>query len=614
MPGRGEFVVDENTKEFEHPVDEIAKIKDIMYEHVKGARVKDGQVFQTLEDFQQHVRDGFWNPMSGIGSRDDPGVYNYAYIPVSMSPQEATAYYASGGIPAVITDKKAKGVLLNGYTFEGDGWTPDEFKRMHDYCEQIEGGVAISNSLRDGLIYGGAIAYPRFKQDTVRSLEMTVKELLDEGVITKDCIDHFVTTDRWNCVLVPNWNVTARDYLTPSHYYIPIGGVKVATQRSAIVRPKMLPYWGMLPQIGWGVSDFEGYISSVLAYQITIASIPIMAQQMSLLFHEIPIDGVMAQNGEEAIDWLLAHNDQVMRSWSLTHPVSISSFGKVGAVERHYENFDQLVMMLRQDVGARSEMPESVIFPSQPTGLADSRGEDVLLKQAESIQKIAITVRPQFRNLCRMIALSCFGPEYFSGAQGRQKLSTLALSFNPPSVQSAKEKAESGGKFADFVSKLSAPDLLPVDMVLELSKQFFPDVEISKELMQRITAIPESQTPPDYAKVLAAGGLIEKLVGGQPPGLEKVLAQGDLPKQLASIMVADGSNGNGHSHPQRLMNYRLAAIEKAVKAVSEMPEPGPVRVVIDQKPVRKTYKGKRDAFGNIDLDSIVVTEEVIEEK
>jgi hypothetical protein len=62
------------------------------------------------------------------------------------------------------------------------------------------------------------------------------------------------------------------------------------------------------------------------------------------------------------------------------------------------------------------------------------------------------------------------------------------------------------------------------------------------------------------------------------------------------------------------MNYRLAAIEKAVKAVSEMPEPGPVRVVIDQKPVRKTYKGKRDAFGNIDLDSIVVTEEVIEEK
>ena len=217
-------VSDAAEKEANHSLDDIAEIKRIMYGATLARRAEVGDSFQTVDEFCKKVHDGFWNPRSGIGSQDDPGRYNYAYIPVSMSPQEATAYYASGGIPQTIIDKKAKGTLLNGYTFEGDGWTPDEFKRMHDYGERIGFGVAIADSLRDGLVYGGAIGYPRFKQDTVHTLELTQAELLKGGFITQHCIDHFVTTDRWNCVLVPNWNVTARDYLTPSHYYVPIGG------------------------------------------------------------------------------------------------------------------------------------------------------------------------------------------------------------------------------------------------------------------------------------------------------------------------------------------------------------------------------------------------------
>ena len=120
LPKGGDFVADADCSPSSHSLEDITEIQTIMYDHVKGARVKDGQSFQTIDEFKAKVRDGFWNPMSGVGSQDDPGMYNFAYIPVSMSPQEATAYYASGGIPAVVTDKKAKGCLLNGYTFEGD--------------------------------------------------------------------------------------------------------------------------------------------------------------------------------------------------------------------------------------------------------------------------------------------------------------------------------------------------------------------------------------------------------------------------------------------------------------------------------------------------------------
>jgi len=539
-PSPEKHVADAADKEANHSLDDIAEIKQIMYDATLARRVEVGDSFQSVDEFCKKVHDGFWNPKSGIGSRDDPGSYNYAYIPVSMSPQEATAYYASGGIPQTIIDKKAKGTLLNGYTFEGDGWTPDEFKRMHDYGERIGFGVAISDSLRDGLVYGGAIAYPRFKQDTVHTLELSQADLLKGGYLTKHCIDHFVTTDRWNCVLVPNWNVTARDYLTPSHYYVPIGGVKVATERSAIVRPKMLPYWGMLPQIGWGVSDFEGYIPSILGYQIAIGQIPIMFQQMSLLFHSIPLDGLLAQNGPDAVRQFIDFNDEVLRSASLSHPTTITAVGEMQVVEHHFENADMMIKLLMVDIGGRSGIPMSVLFPDQPKGLADSNEEDVLLKQAESIQKIGITVVPQYRSMCRILAYSCFGPDYFANPAGKAKLESLALSFNPPSIQTSKEKAESGGSFADFVQKCVAADM-PIDMVLTLSKQFFPDVEISKELMARVTQIPESLAAPDYEAAFTAGGLpgkiAERLIGSTPASIQSVLSAGNVAGQIAQYIV-----------------------------------------------------------------------------
>ena len=532
-------VADSDETEASHSLEDIEEIKSVMYSETLERRAIVGDSFQSMADLSKKsniinhmraVRDGFWNPRSGIGSRDDPGEYNYAYIPVSMSPQEATAYYASGGIPARIINKKSKGTLMNGYTFEGEGWTPDEWKRMHDHGEEIGFGAAVADSLRDGNIYGGAVSYPRLKQDTVATLELSQADLLKGGWITKGCIDYFVTADRWNCVIVPNWNVTARDYLMPSHYYIPIGGVKVATDRSAVVRPKMLPYWGMLPQIGWGVSDFEGYIPSILGYQIAIGQIPVMFQQMSLLFHSIPIDGLIAQNGPEEARRFMEFNDEVLRAASLAHPTTISAVGEMQVVEHHFEGAEMMIMLLQTDIGARSGIPASVIFAQQPKGLAQSNDDDVLLKQAEAVQEISNAVRPQYKNLVRMLAYSTFGPEYFNNAQGAAKLNSLRLSFNPPSVQSSKERAESGGKFADMMQKLVASDI-PVDAALKITLEFFEDVEIPKDVLDRLTGIPESMSPPAYADALSSGGLVEKLIGAtrpRLPALESVLSAGNL--------------------------------------------------------------------------------------
>ena len=68
---------------------------------------------------------------------------------------------------------------------------------------------------------------------------------------------------RWNTTFVPNFRIGAQDYLFAKQYYVPLAGVSVKTERSAVIRPKLLPYWGAIQQLGWGISDFEGYMRSI---------------------------------------------------------------------------------------------------------------------------------------------------------------------------------------------------------------------------------------------------------------------------------------------------------------------------------------------------------------
>lgn len=545
------FVADHLRHPIAHSTDDIEELKRIQYNAVRAGRVADGVGYQTLDEAKKRmtsfVTDGFWNPLAGVGSYDDPGMYAFAYVPVTMSPQEATAYYSSGGIPQVIIDKKAKGVMTEGYGFEGDGWQPDEIKRLHDYGEQTGYGDAIANAIRDGLIYGGSVLYPQMYQDDARTLEMNVEGMLAAGVLKLNSISHWVATDRWNCVMVPNWNVTAKDYLFPSHYYVPLGGVKVATARSAVVRPRMLPYWGMLPQMGWGISDYEGYVPSILAYQILIASIPIMAQQMSLLFHELPLDATIAMNGIDDLKEFIAHNDDAMRTWSMTHPRTVNTIGKIGAVERSYQNFDQLAKLLREDIGARSEMPESVIFFSQAGGFQDSKDEGNLLKQAQAVRKIAVAVGPQLKATARILAMSCFGPEYFQGEVGKRKLRTLALTFDPPEVETPAQRAESGAKFATTFNQLVGSNL-PVDIAMKLTLIFFPKVEIPKDIMERLE-----------------GTFTEAGAGTLPEVREMLLKNADL---LVDKLTGGAGNGGGELRAMLERNAPLL-VEKLKEGLSE---------------------------------------------
>ena len=519
---------------------DISSYKDKMYEIVKANLLKDGQykslsqaekemtsvvpsVLNTMQSRSsdmrfvldalkqgkdlnsKEVRDGYYNALTGTGVTGfDPSTYSLAYTPVSMSPNEVTSYYASGGLPALIIDKKCQGALLNGYNFasndEETGLSEEDRLHLKEYANSIGFDQQLEHTDRDGLIYGGAFLYPVFKKDTPLTFDMPADQLFAEGIIEKDCIDYFVEADRWNSIMIPNYNIAAKDYLSPDTYMIPLAGVRVHSQRMAIVRPIPLPYWAALRQLGWGRSDFESFIKSLIAYKILIASVPIMAQQMSLLVHIIPLDGIIAQNGPAYANTFAQNNNQLLRAWSFLNPLTINSYGELKAIDRSFTDFDKLNMALRQDIAANCGIPESVLFHTMSTGFSNNL-DDSTLKQSETIRNINNSVIPSYKNIVKILIASFFGPD----SEQFKKADSVRITFDSPDIITADERSKMLEKFSSGVNMFVTAGINTHDAVM-IARKFMPEIDINEEIIDKL----ETKNPDPDAKAAGAGGFPPK--------------------------------------------------------------------------------------------------------
>lgn len=490
--GSGAKITTDSNHALSHSIEDISEVQQLTFDHIQSQRVlaaaNSGSVaFQSLDEARQSAsldiakltKDGFYNPMNNIGTSVDPGMQNTANIPISIAPYEATALLASGGLPEIIINKKAKGILLNGYTFETKDkfWTVDKLDRIKErsVITGLEGKLA--EVMQQGFVYGGAVLYPVFKSDTALSFDYTIQELAAKGQLTEGCISYWVVADRWNTTFVPNFRIGAQDYLFAKQYYVPLAGVSVKTERSAVVRPKQLPYWGAIQQLGWGISDFEGYMRSIFGYQIMIASIPIMAQQMSLLMYELPLDGLIAQSGITQIKEYLKLNDEQMRSWSMLNPKTINALGKIYTVNRTYTGYDQLAVIMRQDIAAQSGLDEALLFHTQAKGFT-SDTEEALLKQSETIRLSQKQIAPSLQNIKDILIYDTFG---YDSEEAKHK-DTIQFSFDNPAIATESERAESAARFAATVNSLKQANVPTAD-ALVLAREFFKGVTISDEII-----------------------------------------------------------------------------------------------------------------------------------
>ena len=434
------------------------------------------------QDAKRSVRvlDSYFNSSSGIGTGSDPGFYNQASVPFVLTPDEATSYYASGGLPQKIIDKKVKGVLLNGFKFKSRTWKRETIEELEIYAEKVGLSQALEDGIRDGCIYGGALIVPAFKNDNPVSYGMSLEQLLKSGTLDKDCIDYLWTADRWNTVLVPDYNISAKDYITPPRFFVPLAGLTVNTERLAIIRPKILPFWGTLRQTGWGVSELEGWIRAVSAYEILIATVPIMAQQMSLIYHHIPLDGLIAMNGPEYAREFAQANSAELKNWSMLNPKTINSIGEIKSIERSFSDFDKLVSSLQEKISADCGLAQSELFNREAGAFSDNSGD--MVKKSEEIQTLARTIARQLKNITKILVVSCFGknsPEY-------KNIDEIELTFESPNVLSDEQKSNMGVKFANIAAQMWNMGM-DAQTAVKIASTFVSGVEIPDDIMEKIS-------------------------------------------------------------------------------------------------------------------------------
>ena len=447
------------------------------------AQVEEQLAREKLRNNPGIVQDGYAQPDTGIGTAIDPGMKVESFIPVSILPGEATAYYAGGGIPARVINKKAGCLSLDGIHFECPDMDPDDITTLEAYAEECGFSEAYAQAATQALIFGGAISYPVIKGDNPLTTQMTLEQLKDKIGSEKHFINYWVTADRWNCVFVPDYNITAQDYLYARSLFIPLGGVRVSTERMAMVRPQKLPFWGAIQQMGWATSDFEGWIKDFEAYQIMKMSLPIMAQQSSLMYHAMPADGLIIENGPEFARQYFKENEKEMREWSMLHPRAINSVGEIKILDRTYSGYQDLLKQAELGLCASSGVAESILFEEKATGLASDNREDVTLKQSEMIRLLFKNVAPAFKNCIELLVCSCFGANSEQAALAKK----VKIKADNGFVLSETDKAQLFSTFVQSAGQLVAMGA-PLSVAMATAQKAIPSVEIDEDTMNALTA------------------------------------------------------------------------------------------------------------------------------
>jgi hypothetical protein len=459
------------------------EISQLGYEQVKSNYIEHGLQFESVEEarnntFVKIAGDALINQKTGVGTMLDPVTYTHSQIPVMLGPYEGSSVYAPGGLPAIIIDKKARAMVMHGATFKSENkkfWNNDKVERLEEAAAITGFNNAINDASADSFIYGGSILYPVFAGDS----NLSYKRKLQNMHLQKGCITRWVSTDRWNTVVVPSYVVTAKDYLKPDTIFIPQSSLEVSTTRVAMIKPKPVPYWISLYNIGWAPSDMSGWLRAYYGYEITMQSIPVMAQQMSLILYRMPLDALNATIGPDKVKELMKINEENMSQWSALSPKAVNMVGEVEVVDRTYSGFEQFVGAMKSDLAAQCGIPEPSLWHTPNKGFSDNTTES-LLKQSETLQMSQSFLERSMPPCTEALIAHVFGRD----SEEWEHRNEVRMTFNKPIISTEKDLAEVGARFAASVSSFTQAGVSP-DIAIDLSSQFFPTVKITDEMLSK---------------------------------------------------------------------------------------------------------------------------------
>lgn len=548
--------------------------------------MKSSKPVSAKEMHRTAIRDSMINGRWNIGNSVDPARANLALPNVYISPWEANALYSQKGIFETIINKKSKSILLNGCNLENSHLSQKQIDVVKEKMEVRNFKNILAEATLTSLVYGGALVFPMFKKDTPVTTGMNLGALLRLGVLGKDCIDYFVTLDRWNTFIIPPYNPTQKDFLRPEVYTIPFLGSDVQHGRCArVVTAKQAGYWGQVLNQGWGISDLCGYLQSGMNYKVAVQSLPLMIQQMSILARTVNVDGVLATEGANALDALVDTETIRTREASPDNPVTMDVLGDIKSIDRNFGQVPELIRLLRQDLASDAVLPEPLLFSSEKGNF--SSGDDTqgnLFKQNESIQMIHKEIEAQFKQLAKIMIIDALG----TSREIMEALPYTQIHFDQPVIANALERAQIGKFHSETVFNLVSARL-PIDIAVEMAdKNVSSDMRTTADIIEKLQSIQAKGDKQDEKRVDLE---LEQKKKDIEQTEAQIKATNESVNEQKAMVSATPSGGSKHSEDEehKQTKGKSPAEEQREKAESDKKETGYSR--LEQKQHEKTRVG-----------------------
>ena len=547
--------------------------------------IKTGKNVNAEEMHRTAIRDSMLNGRWNISNAKDPSMSNIVLPNIYISPWEASALYSQKGIFETVINKKSKSILLNGLSIENSHFSQKQLDIVNEKAEIHNFKNILSNGTRDSLTYGGDLIFPMFKKDTPLTMSLSLNALLKLGVLKKDCIDFFVSLDRWNTFIVPPYNPTQKDFLMPDVYTIPFLGSDVNSKRCArIVTAQQAGYWGQVINQGWGISDLCGYLQSGMNYKVAVQSLPLMIQQMSILARTINVDGVLATEGSNALDALVEQDTIRTREASVDNPVTMDVLGDIKSIDRNFGQVPELIRLLRQDFSSDATIPEPMLFSSEKGNFSsgdDTQGNQS--KQWESVKMIHKDVESQCKQLAKIMIIDALGTD----DSVIEALPYTKIKFDEPVIANAVERSQIGKNLSENVFNLVSARI-PIDVATEMAyKNASMDMNIPAEILDKLKKI---QDEGDAAQKKREELELEQIKANIENTKQSIENSKLLAETKVSMGETQGGNTQGNKNPGKKDEKSTKGLSPAEKerekAKADKKETGYSR--LEQKQHEKT--------------------------
>jgi hypothetical protein len=382
-----------------------------------------------------------------------------------IDPAAAATIYAGGGLPAYIINKKAKSVRYNDVRIVNTMLDASDMERVNENAERHGLPRAMADGERDGLTYGGAIAFPMFKRETPASMVMGIDQLMALDIVGKDCIDRYVVLDRNNAIHIPQWNPTAADFLNPKYYFIPYLGGDVSGMRCARVVPiPQAGYWGALMTMGWGVSDIQGWFKDACQYELVAGAVPSLFQQISILVRTFNVDLANALNGSVTLQNVLENDTLAIHEASNENPINMDVIGDVKAIQRDFTAVAELLRTVRQNVAMKANIPEEQFWSSDRGAFSSGDQTDGMNeRQWEGVRFVHDETADRCKKLGMLEIISTLGKD----RDIRKALPYTRIVMLPPKIENAEKRSTIVSQLAAACFDLVASGV-PADSALSI--------------------------------------------------------------------------------------------------------------------------------------------------